>query len=286
MRKPFSTLCFLLCLVFSSLASSQQADQAQFNATQLTEKIWLLKGQGGNVAAFVGDDGVLLVDDSFDRLSESLEAAVLELGGGLPRFVLNTHFHADHTGGNAALGRRGHIIAHANTRSRLVEAYDAPPESLPNITYSQEANIYFNDEQVRIIHLPSGHTDGDSIVWFVDSNLVHMGDLLFAERFPFLDLDNGGSFEGALANLKHVHGMLSDSTIIIPGHGPVTDLGGISSAIHMFEMTSAEVRDGLYTGKSVDQLVEEGLSERWNDWHWRFITEERWIRTIAASYSE
>lgn len=279
---------FLYCALFLPLiplASGERGGDAQFDATQVTDKIWLLQGQGGNIAAFVGPEGVLLVDDSFDRLSESLEAAVLELGGGLPRFVLNTHFHGDHTGGNAALGREGRIIAHANTRNRLIDIYDAPVEALPQITYTKEANLFFNNQQLRLIHLASGHTDGDSVVWFVDSSLIHMGDLLFAGRFPFIDLNNGGSLEGALANLKHVRGMLPESTIVIPGHGPLTDVAGISDVIDMIEATSAEVREGLDAGMSVDQLLVQGLSDQWKDWGGQFINEERWIRTIAAAYS-
>lgn len=279
---------FLYCALFLPLiplASGERGGDAQFDATQVTDKIWLLQGQGGNIAAFVGPEGVLLVDDSFDRLSESLEAAVLELGGGLPRFVLNTHFHGDHTGGNAALGREGRIIAHANTRNRLIDIYDAPVEALPQITYTKEANLFFNNQQLRLIHLASGHTDGDSVVWFVDSSIIHMGDLLFAGRFPFIDLNNGGSLEGALANLKHVRGMLPESTIVIPGHGPLTDVAGISDVIDMIEATSAEVREGLDAGMSVDQLLVQGLSDQWKDWGGQFINEERWIRTIAAAYS-
>ena len=274
------------CIALLPFASAQEGGEVQFNPTQVTEKIWLLQGQGGNIAAFVGSDGVLLVDDSFDRLSASLEAAVLELGGGMPHFVLNTHFHGDHTGGNAVLGREGRIIAHANTRTRLIEVYDVPADALPEITYTHEADVYFNDEQVRVIHLPAGHTDGDSVVWFVDSNVVHMGDLFFSGRFPFIDLNNGGSFEGALANLKSALATLPEAVQVIPGHGPLSSLQDISRTIEMFEATGAGVREGLAAGMGVDELVEQGLSSPWDEWGWQFINEERWIRTIAASYSD
>ena len=278
-------ICIVLGLVLLQGASAQGGSDFEFSRTQVSEKIWMLQGAGGNIAVLVGSDGVLLVDDSFDRFSESLETAVRELGGDLPHYVLNTHFHGDHTGGNIALGREGHIIAHVNTRMRLIEVYDAPDEALPGITYTDELQVHFNDELVRVIHLPSGHTDGDSIVWFVGSNVAHLGDLLFSGRFPFIDLGNGGSFEGALANLCKVLELLPTSIDVIPGHGPLSKLEDVSRTIEMLEATSAEVRAGLDAGMSVEGIVEQGLSSKWEAWGWRFIGEERWIRTLVESYS-
>lgn len=285
MRISSRDMCVVLGLVLIQGVSAQGGGDVAFNRTQISENIWMLQGAGGNIAALVGSDGVLLVDDSFDRFSESLEAAVREVGGDLPHYVLNTHFHGDHTGGNAALGREGHIIAHVNTRTRLIEVYDAPEKALPEITYTDELQVHFNDELVRVIHLPSGHTDGDSIVWFVGSNVVHLGDLLFSGRFPYIDLGNGGSFEGALANLRKLLKLLPASIDVIPGHGPASKLEDVSLTIEMFEATSAEVRTGLDAGMSVEAIIERGLSSEWAEWGGGFINEARWIQTIVQSNS-
>ncbi len=285
MRIAGRLVCVALGLALLQGASAQTDGAVEFSRTQISEKIWMLQGAGGNIAAFVGSDGVLLVDDSFDRFSESLEAALREIGGDLPHYVLNTHFHGDHTGGNAALGREGHIIAHVNTRARLIEVYNAPQEALPEITYTDEFRVHFNDELVRVVHLPCGHTDGDSIVWFVGSNVVHLGDLLFSGRFPYIDLGNGGSFEGVLANLRKVLELLPASIDVIPGHGPASKLEDVSRTIEMFEATSAEVRAGLDAGLSIEAIIERGLSNEWEEWGWAFINEERWIRTLAESFS-
>lgn len=283
MRSSNRVLCLVLCLVLVQAASAQGGADVEFSRTQISEKIWMLQGAGGNIAALVGSDGVLLVDDSFDRFSEPLEAAVREIGGDLPHYVLNTHFHGDHTGGNAMLGREGHIVAHVNTRTRLIEVYDVPEAALPEITYTDELQLHFNDELVRVIHLPSGHTDGDSIVWFVRSNVVHLGDLLFAGRFPFIDTGNGGSFEGTLANLQEILELLPTSIAVIPGHGPASKLEDVSRSIEMFEATSAEVRARLKAGEDVEVIIEQGLSNTWEKWGTGFVNEERWIRTILES---
>lgn len=285
MRTAGRIVCVLLGLAFLHGASAQVAGDFKFSRAQITEKIWMLHGAGGNIAAFVGSDGSLLVDDSFERFSGSLEVAVREIGGALPHYVLNTHFHGDHTGGNVVLGREGHVIAHVNTRRRLIDVYNAPEKTLPHISYTDELQLHFNGELVRVIHLPSGHTDGDSIVWFVGSSVVHLGDLFFSGRFPFIDVVNGGSLEGALANLRKVLELLPASIDVIPGHGPASKLEDVLRTVEMFEATSAEVRSGLAAGMSVEAIIKRGLSGEWDEWGRGFINEERWIRTIAQSFS-
>lgn len=252
----------------------------EISATHVAGNVHMLEGRGGNIGVSVGDDGVLIVDDQFLPLAEDILAAVESLGGAAPRFVLNTHFHGDHTGGNPFFGRTGVIVAHDNVLVRLADG-DMPPEGLPMVTYRDRLRLRFNGDEVTVLHLPRGHTDGDSVVWFKAANVVHMGDHLFNGRYPFVDVANGGSVDGVLANLRAVLGMIPADAKVIPGHGPLATVAAIVAAADMIEESRAMVRDAVANG-TLDALKSEGLG-RWPGWGSGFITETRWIDTIVAS---
>ena len=164
---------------------------------KLTDRVYMLEGSGGNIGVSVGADGVLIVDDQFAPLADKIRAAIGELGGGDPAFVLNTHYHGDHTGGNAHFGEKGVIVAHRNVRNRLaarrVDDRPLPEAALPEITFDEGLSIHFNGEELRVVHFPKAHTDGDGVVFFTGSNVVHTGDLFFNGRFPYVDLRGGGN---------------------------------------------------------------------------------------------
>ena len=191
----------------AGVSAAQQTDftKVEMKPTQVAGQVWMLEGLGGNIGVSVGEDGILIVDDQFAPLADKIRAALKGMGEGKLKFVLNTHYHGDHTGANPAFGPEAPIIAHHNVRVRLLTESRrgervTPPmakEGLPVITYADGLSIHFNGEEIRVLHLPGGHTDGDSVVLFTGSNVVHMGDDFFHNRFPFVDLDAGGASRGS-----------------------------------------------------------------------------------------
>jgi glyoxylase-like metal-dependent hydrolase (beta-lactamase superfamily II) len=254
----------------------------EVTARQVSGSVYMLTGAGGNIGATVGPDGTLIIDDQFAPLAGKIQEALNGIGGDKPRLVLNTHFHGDHTGSNAHFGADGTIIAHENVRIRLLGGGNVDRAALPLVTYEQSVTVHFNDEELVVVHLPAGHTDGDSAVWFKNANVIHMGDHLFVDRFPFVDQASGGTVSGFVANLKTVLDMVPDDIQVIPGHGPLSGKNAISASIDMIEATRAIVNEAIAAGASADEVVEQGLPEEWSSFGAGFINEERWIRILAA----
>ncbi|MFC1733321.1 MBL fold metallo-hydrolase [candidate division KSB1 bacterium] len=200
--------------------------------------------------------------------------------------MLNTHYHSDHTGGNEILGKSAPIIAHANNRKRLVEEPDFPEGGLQDITFDDKISIHFNEEEIKAVHFPHGHTDGDLVIFFTGSNVVHMGDDFAAGGFPYVDLEAGGSVEGLKNNIANVIEQLPPDVKIIPGHGPVSSLEDLKTYHRMLVETIDVVTNRIRAGiMDLEQIKAAGLPDRYNDWGSGFITTERWIETIYNSYS-
>jgi len=239
----------------------------------------------------VGPDGVLIVDDKFAPLAEKIRAALKEVGGGQLKFILNTHWHGDHTGANPVFGPEAPIIAHTNVRQRLAteqrrgERVTPPmdPKGWPVITFDESVSVHFNGEEIKVIHFPHGHTDGDSVIFFTGSNVAHLGDDFFAGRFPFVDLDSGGDVEGLAENIAEVIDELPADVAIIPGHGPLSTLDDLKTYHGMLVEMMNLVRGKMEAGKTLEQIKAEGLPEKWKDWGSGFISTERWLETIYKS---
>ena len=273
----------VLALAAATTAIAQPAARfaaVEVKATHVAGAVHMLEGAGGNIGVSAGADGVLMVDDQFAPLAERIAAAIAEIGDGAPKIVLNTHFHGDHTGGNAHFGRTGAILAHANVRARLVDGGMAAA-GLPVVTFLDRLRLHFNGDEIDVIHLPRGHTDGDSIVWFKDSRVVHLGDHFFKGRFPFVDVPNGGSVDGLLANLGSVIDMLPADTRVIPGHGTLASVADVAESIDVIRHSQAAVREAVAAG-TVDDLKRNGFG-RWDEWGAGFINTERWIDIVVAS---
>lgn len=278
-------------------ASAEDKDDLTVTVSPLPAPLHLLQGRGGNVVASVGDDGVLIIDDDYTNYAPVYAETLQGLAGAgeaTPRFVLNTHWHFDHTGGNAFWGERGAVIvAHDNVYQRMstrqeMKAMDrvvepSPRPALPVVTYANSLALRFNGSTIEARHYPNGHTDGDSVVYFVEQNVVHMGDHFFKDRFPFVDLGSGGSVQGYLDNVRAVLKQIDNDTVVVPGHGSLATRADLRSFAAMLETTTALVAERLDAGASVDEIVTQGLGSRWDSWGEGFIDEERWIRTIAAS---
>jgi cyclase len=264
-----------------------------FKTTKVTDKIYMLQGGGGNIAALTGPDGILLVDDDYRKVSESLAQALKELGSPSPRYILNTHWHADHTQGNEFFGKESVIMAHANVRKRMSQVNTlfgnsikpSPAIAWPVVTYTESMTVYINGEEVRMVHYPDGHTDGDSIIFFVDSNVVHLGDDFFVGAFPFVDLDNGGSVRGLIANVADLMATIPADAKIIPGHGPVATLTDLKDYHRIITETVKIIDDKMKAGRSLDEIKKEGLPESYAKAGAGFIKTPAWIETVYRDLS-
>ena len=303
MKKLFALFTFATLLANAALAhehghrpSAAQGDlsQVQIKTHKLAGNVYMLEGAGGNIGVTAGPDGLLIVDDQFAPMTEKIRAALRQINPGRLKYVLNTHWHFDHTGGNAAFGAEATIIAHANVRRRMsVESRvlgntvpPAPAVALPVITFDTAAYIYFNAEEIRVIHFPAGHTDGDSIIFFTASNVIHMGDHFFNGAFPFVDLENGGSVEGLTRNIADVIAKAPAGVKIIPGHGPVASVEDLKTYHQMLVETATIVRQRVAAGKTLEQVKAEGLPEKWKSWGTGFIDTGEWLEILYTSLKQ
>lgn len=287
----------ILFCAAAQLVQAQQIDysKVEIKATKISGNVYMLEGAGGNIGVSVGEDGILIVDDQFAPLADKIKAALKQLGEGKLKFVLNTHWHGDHTGGNPVFGPDAPIIAHDNVRKRMSTEQRSeffkqttpasPKEALPVITFNQSLSVHFNGEEIRVIHFPQGHTDGDSVIFFTNSNVVHMGDDFFANRFPFVDLESGGSVQGLIKNIGEIMAKLPADVKLIPGHGPISTLDDMKAYHRMLVTTTDIVQQKMKAKKSLDQIKKEGLPEEWKSWGTGFIKTDLWLEIIYKSYS-
>jgi glyoxylase-like metal-dependent hydrolase (beta-lactamase superfamily II) len=283
----------LLCALPAGAVAQTDFSKVEIKPTKVAGNVYMLEGAGGNIGVSVGPDGILIVDDQFAPLADKIRAALKGLNQGKLRFILNTHGHGDHTGGNASFGPEAPIIAHDTVRKRLsteqrIEFFKstvpaAPKEALPVITFNQSLSVHFNGEEIRVIHYPSGHTDGDSVIFFTASNVVHLGDDFFAGRFPFVDVDSGGNVVGLAKNVGEIITKIPAGAKLIPGHGPLSTIDDLKLFHRMLLETTDVVRKKVAAGKTLDQIKSEGLPEEWKSWGTGFIKTEQWIELIHAS---
>jgi glyoxylase-like metal-dependent hydrolase (beta-lactamase superfamily II) len=273
--------------IFLCIAAWAQMDFARIKikTTHVAGNIYMLEGAGGNIGASVGPDGILLVDDQFAPLAEKIRDALKELDEVPLKFLINTHFHGDHTGGNAVFGTEAHIISHANVRKRL-QIESSPKEALPVVTFDDSLSIHFNGEEVRVIHFPNSHTDGDSVIFFTGSNVVHMGDLFFSGRFPYVDLNSGGDVEGLIKHIEKLLAELPPDVKLIPGHGPLSDIDNLKTYHQTLVATTDMIRDQIEAGKNLEEIKAAGLPKKWRSWGAGFISTGRWIEIVHRSLAK
>ena len=281
--RTFLLAASLVSTTFIPAAFSQDRfEKVEIEATALKGSVHMLTGMGGNIGVSAADDGILIIDDQFAPLAEKIATALGELGSDKPKYVINTHYHGDHTGSNAFFHshKGATILAHDNVRVRLANDEKVSPDALPAITYENGIKLHFNGETIHIMHLESGHTDGDSIVWFEQPDIMHTGDLFFNGLFPFIDLNSGGSVEGYIDSVKQVLAKIDDDTVLIPGHGELSNKAEYTTFLAMIEETFAFVKAQKAKGMSLEAITETGLDSKWDKWAWSFISEEKWIATL------
>ena len=295
MKKYFLVAAIIMLCSSARPTLAQDFSKVEIKVTKVAGNVYMLEGAGGNIGVSVGPDGILIVDDQFAPLADKIKAALKTLGEGKLKFVLNTHYHGDHTGGNVAFGPDAPIIAQTNVRKRLSEEQKSkffnrttpasPKEALPVITFDNAVSVFFNGEEIKVIHFPHGHTDGDSVIFFTGSNVVHMGDDFFNGRFPVVDLEAGGDVEGMTKNIGDIISKLPAGVKIIPGHGPLSDADGLKAFHNMLVQTTDIVRKRMAAGKTLDQIKAEGLPEEWKTWGGGFIKTDVWLTLIYTSLS-
>jgi len=283
----------VLLLFAISVTAQTDFSKVEIKVTKVAGNVYMLEGAGGNIGVSVGDDGILIVDDQFAPLADKIRAALKGIADKKLRFILNTHWHGDHTGGNIVFGPEAPVIAHDNVRKRMAveqksEVFKrttpaSPKEALPVITFNQNLTVHFNGEEIRAIHYPQGHTDGDSVIFFVTSNVVHLGDDFFAGRFPFVDLESGGSVEGLTKNIGEIITKIPNGAKLIPGHGPLSGVEDLMNYHNMLVTTSDIVRAKIKAGKTLEQIKSEGLPDTWKTWGTGFIKTDVWLETIYRS---
>ncbi|WP_439135045.1 MBL fold metallo-hydrolase [Pseudomaricurvus sp.] len=285
----------LLTVACTSVSAHQHLSHVEFKQVPVLDGVVMLQGSGGNIAVSTGDDGLLVIDDDYQGLGEKLTTSLNELDDRGPRFLLNTHWHSDHTGNNDTLGTQGAIIvAQDNVRKRLqtggvVEAFNmnvppAKPEALPVATYDESMKLYWNGWRLELSHIEAAHTDGDTVVYFYQQDkvkLVHTGDLFFNGFYPFLDSSSGGSAKGMVKGAAEILARIDDDTVIIPGHGPLASKADLQAYYEFMDAAVSKI-DALKTqGKSADEVVAaKPLAEFEAEWGDGFLKTDQWVRIV------
>jgi len=288
-----------LCTVAAAQEKTPDWSKVEIKVTKVSGNIYMLAGQGGNIAASVGEDGIVIVDDEFAPLAEKIQTALKNLGitDKPVRFVINTHYHGDHAGGNAPFATSGStVIAQDNVRKRLasggvagnggsmkMENKPAEKAALPIITFEHDVTVHLNGEDIRALHFPSGHTDGDAIIFFPKNNVVHMGDDFVRYGFPFIDVASGGSVQGMIDGVEKAAAQLPADVKVIPGHGVLSNLDDVRAYVKMLRETSGVVQKAIDAQKTLDQMKQEKILAPWAKWSNDFVSQDIFIETLYNS---
>ena len=295
MRPTLIALFNVFLLLGSAPAHAQDFSKVEIKTQKLADGVYMLEGSGGNIGVGVGEDAAFLIDDQYAPLTPKILAAMAKLTDKPVKFVLNTHWHFDHTGGNENLGKAGSIIvAHENVRRRMstdqfIAAFkqkiDASPKAaLPVVTFADAVSLHLNGDDIHAFHVASAHTDGDTIVLFRKANVIHMGDVFFNLMYPFIDLSSGGSIDGTIVAVERALGMIDDKTRVIPGHGPLTDRAGLKAYRDALVGIRDAVRAGIQSGKTLPQIQEGKPSAKFDDvWGKGFLKPEQFVETVFLS---
>lgn len=292
----------ILLAVVLSVASMVHAQDEDFSKVEIkvhkvAGSVYMLEGAGGNIGVSVGDDGIVIVDDQFAPLADKIRAALKGITDKPVRFVINTHYHGDHTGGNAPFQETSPVIAQDNVRKRMAvggfggngssmkfDVKKSDPKELPVLTFGHDMTVHLNGDEIRALHVPAGHTDGDAVIFFPKSNVVHLGDDFVRYGFPFVDLDAGGSVRGLISGLENVVAKLPADVKIIPGHGELSTLDDVKTYIKMMKDTTAVVEKAMKQGQTVEQMKKAKLMEPWKKYD-GYVTMDAWIETIYNDLS-
>lgn len=285
-------LCFILTVSASVTFAQQDFSQVEIQTVPVTHNIHMLMGRGGNIGVFTGDDGVFIIDDQFAPLSDKIFKAISTISDQPVRFVLNTHWHGDHTGGNENFSQQNAlIIAHENVRKRLLEGQAVnvfnrvvPPASegaLPVITFKKNINFHWNGDTVIVRHVGPAHTDGDSVIYFKQANVIHMGDLYFNGLYPYIDTHSGGRVLGVITSIEQILQQIDDKTKIIPGHGPLSNKLELQQYHQMLSTVYTRILALKQKGKTMEQVIAAKVSDEYDSvWGNGFLKPDKWVEVM------
>ncbi len=282
----------LLLLFFISTNTNGQKKEVKIEPIKLTDQLYVLKGKGGNIGLFIGQDGVFMIDDQFAPLTPKILIAIKKITSKPIKYLINTHWHGDHTGGNENIEKEGAlIVAHNNVRKRMSvdqvvrgKTKKASPESaLPVITFTDDMMMYFNNDDVLITHIHNAHTDGDAIIYFTKNNVLHMGDTYFQGKFPYIDLASGGSINGYIDGIEKVILLSNEETKIIPGHGNVAKRSDLKSYLKMLNAIKSNIQKEIDNKATLQEvLVNKAITEGYKSFN-GWINEEKIKTAIYKS---
>lgn len=295
-------LCFTLAAVAAlaiaaPAAAQQDLSKVEVKAVKLADTVWMLTGAGGNLGLSAGEDAAFLVDDQYAPLTERIQAAIGAISAMPVRFVLNTHWHSDHTGGNEALGKAGAvIIAHDNVRKRMnsdqfieflrMRTKPQPKGALPVVTFSTDTTFHLNGDEIRAFHVPRAHTDGDTIVHFVRSDVIHMGDVHWNGMYPFIDASSGGTVDGMIAAVDRALALATARTRIIPGHGPLASKADLEAYREMLAAVSGRIKRMIAEGRKLEEIVASNVTADFDEaWGRGFIRPQSFAEMVAKDLS-
>ncbi len=298
MRKTLQLAIAATVLVTGPALAQQDFSDVEIQATQIADGLFMLTGSGGNIGLSVGGDGTFIVDTQFAGLTDKIQAAINEVGGGDVDFVVNTHYHGDHTGGNANFGEGGAtIVAHNNVQQRLsteqVSSIDgsttppAPSAAIPVITFPSRMAFHYNGGTIEIMHAPNAHTDGDVILHFTDANAFHMGDTFFNGTYPYVDVNAEGSLDGIIAAAESVLERANANTRIIPGHGPLATRADLQQYHSVLMQIRERIFSMIEAGRTEDEVVMANPTSEWDaEWGQGFMDPETFTRLAYQSLSD
>lgn len=299
--KRLNRIPLLVSMLAATLSiNAAEEDKRSFATTEVSKGIYMLSGvggfTGGNIGLSIGEDGVVMIDDSMPPLLDRMKAAVKKVTDKPVDFLINTHVHGDHTGNNESMGKDGtHIVAHKNLRQHLLTKgvqtskgmQPAPKAALPVITFSEAMSFHLNGEDAHIFHVAKAHTDGDAVIHFKNANVIHTGDTFFNGMFPYIDLNSGGSVDGYIKAQKAIIKASDDKTKIIPGHGPLANKKDLEAAVAMLIDSKNIIMNSIKNGMSEDEVVKANPLKQYHDkWNWGFITTEKMTRQLYKGLSE
>ena len=290
---------FIFCIVLLSVSSAigQDYDKVQIKTVKTSGNVYMLMGSGGNLGVLVGDDGVFLVDDQFAPLTKKIKDAIGKISDKEIRFLINTHWHFDHVGGNENLGETGSvIIAHENVRKRMstdqfIEFFQkkvpaSPKVALPIITFTQDLMFHLNGEDIHVFHVNNAHTDGDSIVYFRNSNVIHTGDIYFAGIYPFIDTSSHGSVNGVIDAAQHILSIIDDNTKVIPGHGSLSNKAELSAYVDMLISMRAKITKQISDGKTLEEIQKTKPAQKFDEkWGHGMLTSDKFVQILYTDLS-
>lgn len=266
--KQYYLHCLLLLVInLPSTANAQNFSDVEMIVHPVNKNVSYIEGRGGNIGVIYGEDGILLIDDQYAPLTEKIIEAISNFSSEPIRFIINTHMHPDHTGGNENFGKRGAlIVGHENVRSQMkVAGYDQTP---PFVTFSKDVNFHINDENIHVFKVPNAHTNNDSFIKFTNANVIHTGDVFRSESYPYIDANNGGSFLGTIEVYELLISLCDENTKIIPGHGKQTTVETVKLAIEMLQEIKSRIELMIMEGKDLDEILRSDISvdydNRWD----------------------